>query len=44
VLLQEIMMSKVEALSGPDLVEGHQQYRDCTETDMCHSLLCEEHK
>lgn len=39
-LLQEMMMSEVEASSELDLVGGHQQYRNCTEPAKRHSLLC----
>lgn len=38
-LLQEMMMSEVEASSELDLVGGHQQYRNCTEPAKRHSLL-----
>lgn len=39
-LLQEMMMSEVEASTELDLVGGHQQYRNCTEPAKRHSLLC----
>lgn len=38
-LLQEMMMSEVEASSELDLVGGQQQYRNCTEPAKRHSLL-----